>query len=652
MINEPEEIQADPNKCLHTFKKDLADSRNAKGTIENQIITWINLWEGSIEGGIADGRSRIVHKEVEKQGMTFVANAISPFINTKDVVRLNPTGASDFIQASMMEEILNFQFKRKFNGVGFIRDAIYQAIKEGTSCAKIGWSIKQDYDTYEEFVDNGEGEVEKVVTKVPRTIDSRPTAELVKIEDMFVDPSATNPEEAQYFIHKMTMTMSELRSLDTKYNPNGIYKDTDSIVIARDDNKSSLESYRYTQQNVNGMSTTKDYEDNPRKKVTVYEYWGNYDLDGSGIAEPCVCTWVGNTVIRLEENPMPDKKPPFSFFQFYKDPTKFWGFALAHINGNHQRVITAITRGLIENLAYSNNNMYAVKKGALDQVNRRLLERAKPNTVIEFNSNTAAEAIQPLQPLPVAPQVFSMYEMFKQEAEMVTGISKNMQGAQLSSYSTATESQITSGYGEKRMIEIMTRFVDSFLRPIIKKWIKLNEVYLDPKDIERITDAQGFQGWQLEADIDVDISVALSGLDGVKAQQITALVQAISPMVQSGQAPADIITKLISKQCDIWGFEDIAKELLTFQPKPDPAQQAQQQMEMQKAQADIEASKAQAQLAYSKAQSNQALDAHRNEKLAVDTAQKDAQLAHQQDQLQTKAQIDVIKMAHDHTQQS
>ena len=43
--------------------------------------------------------------------------------------------------------------------------------------------------------------------------------------------------------------------------------------------------------------------------MVMYEYWGNYDINDDGIAEPIVCAWVGSTVIRLELNPYPDKKP-------------------------------------------------------------------------------------------------------------------------------------------------------------------------------------------------------------------------------------------------------------------------------------------------------------------------------------------------------
>ena len=41
------------------------------------------------------------------------------------------------------------------------------------------------------------------------------------------------------------------------------------------------------------------FQDEPRKKVLVYEYWGNYDLDGDGIAEAIVCAWTDDTILRL-----------------------------------------------------------------------------------------------------------------------------------------------------------------------------------------------------------------------------------------------------------------------------------------------------------------------------------------------------------------
>ena len=52
------------------------------------------------------------------------------------------------------------------------------------------------------------------------------------------------------------------------------------------------------------------FTDATRKKVVAYEYWGFYDIDNDGTLKPFVATWIGDTMIRMEENPFPDGKIP------------------------------------------------------------------------------------------------------------------------------------------------------------------------------------------------------------------------------------------------------------------------------------------------------------------------------------------------------
>ena len=48
-----------------------------------------------------------------------------------------------------------------------------------------------------------------------------------------------------------------------------------------------------------------------KKKLLVCEYWGWLHCDGSRFAKPVVAAWVGDTLIRFEDNPHPDRLPPF-----------------------------------------------------------------------------------------------------------------------------------------------------------------------------------------------------------------------------------------------------------------------------------------------------------------------------------------------------
>ena len=94
----------------------------------------------------------------------------------------------------------------------------------------------------------------------------------------------------------------------------GRYKNVDQIP----DDSAIDNSYLNT-------SVVDTFKDPARRKVTVYEYWGNWDINGDGTKVPIVATWVGDTLIRLEENPYPDHKPPFVIVPYLPIANNIYG---------------------------------------------------------------------------------------------------------------------------------------------------------------------------------------------------------------------------------------------------------------------------------------------------------------------------------------
>ena len=165
------------------------------------------------------------------------------------------------------------------------------------------------------------------------------------------------------------------------------------------------------------------FEDKARKKVLVYEYWGNYDVNNDGITEQVVCAWVGDTIIRLEDNPYPDKKPPFIVVPFSSIPFQMYGEALAENIGDNQKVKTAITRGIIDNMAKSNNGQIGIRLGALDLANRKKFLQGKN---FEFKGTPADFWQGSFNQIPGS--VFDMLQLMNNEIESQTGVNAFSKG--------------------------------------------------------------------------------------------------------------------------------------------------------------------------------------------------------------------------------
>ena len=116
-----------------------------------------------------------------------------------------------------------------------------------------------------------------------KTVVNRPTAEVMENVDLFVDPTCRGDiSKAQFVVYRFKSSMSQLKE-------DGRYKNLDSI---------SSDSYQESNSLYEEPNTAKNFHftDDPRKEFEVFEYWGNIDRDGDGIAEPIVATWVHDTL--------------------------------------------------------------------------------------------------------------------------------------------------------------------------------------------------------------------------------------------------------------------------------------------------------------------------------------------------------------------
>lgn len=120
-----------------------------------------------------------------------------------------------------------------------------------------------------------------------------------------------------------------------------------------------------------------------RKRVVAYEYWGFWDIEGNGVLEPIVATWIGSTLIRLEKNPYPDGKLPFVLIPYMPVKRDMYGEPDAELLGDNQAVLGAVMRGMIDLLGRSANGQRGMPKGMLDALNSRRYRKVRiMNTIL------------------------------------------------------------------------------------------------------------------------------------------------------------------------------------------------------------------------------------------------------------------------------
>ena len=132
-----------------------------------------------------------------------------------------------------------------------------------------------------------------------------------------------------------------------------------------------------------------NFKDDPRTKFVAYEYWGYRDVDGSGMTTAFVATWVNNTLIRMEDNPYPDKKIPFVAIQYLPVRKSSYGEPDGALLEDNQAIIGAVTRGAIDLMGKSANGQKGMRQDALDSVNKR-----KYNTGEDYEFNPSVDPRQ------------------------------------------------------------------------------------------------------------------------------------------------------------------------------------------------------------------------------------------------------------------
>lgn len=580
----------DKNKLLNTLKADLTASKNLRQALDTKIATWKREYNGEPYGNEQENRSKIVSRDIKKQSEWQHAALIEPFVSTPDIVKANPVTAEDSEIAPKIEILLNTQFCRQFHRYNFMTKALKVLDQEGTVVVRTGWEYVEDtveelkevekpnpeFIMYQQAIQQDLADpsileqiqptiVEKIRVRRTKPVKNHPTAMICRNEDIFIDPTCQDDmDKCQFVIHRYETDMTTLKQA-------GIYKNLDKVVINDNPN--------YGDYNSPDSSAFK-FSDNPRKKLVIYEYWGNYDINNDGITEPIVCAWTDDVIIRLEDNPFPDKKPPFIVTPFSSVPFSLYGESNAELLSDIQKIKTAIYRGFIDNMALSNNGQKGIRKGSLDETNKR---RFLAGENFEFNTHPGDFFDGHFNELPGS--IFNVLSLMNNEAESITGVASfntGINGNSLGATATSVRGAIDSA--STRRLNIVRNISENLVKPLLRKWLAYDAVFLDEESQFRITNDEFIylRRDDLGANIDIDLSISTSDDNRAKAQELAFILQTVGPNEDPNMRKI-----LMAEIATLYRMPHLAKLIRDYAPQPDLYQQQQMQLQLQLMQAQI-----------------------------------------------------------------
>lgn len=590
------ENKIDKRKLLNDLKADFTAAKELRSELDTKIRKWKSEYNSELYGNEVEGKSKLVSKDIKKQSEWLLPGLLEPFVSTPDIIKASPVTPEDAEAAPKIEVLLNTQFCRQFNRYNFMTKALKVLDQEGTVVIRTGWELEEKSVEIMEEKEVPNPELQQAVAlaqqglidpralnQFPQTIKqqvktlktiavkNRPTAMVCRNEDVFIDPTCQDDmDNCQFVIYRYESDMTTLKK-------SGVYKNLDLIDL---------------KDNINGDYTTPDttnfkFRDNPRKKILVYEYWGNYDINGDGLAEPIVCTWVDDVIIRLQDNPFPDKKPPFIVLPFSFTPFSLYGEPNAELLSDVQKIKTAIYRGFIDNMALSNNGQKGIRKGALDYSNKK---RFLNGQNFEFNGTPNDFYDGKFNELPGS--IFNVLTLMNNEAESITGVASfntGLNGNSLGSTATSIRGAIDSA--TNRRLNLVRNISENLVKPLLRKWLAYDAEFLDEESQFRITNDEFvyLKKDDLGANIDIDLTISTSDDNQAKAQELAYMLQTIGPSEDPG------IRKIIMTEiARLYRMPQLARMIETYEPQTDPVaeQMRQLQVAMLQAQVNNEQSKA------------------------------------------------------------
>ncbi len=602
------------NSLLEDLKGNYKSSEKFKNDNDEDVSRWLDIYNSEPYGNEVKYKSQYVSSMTKQMVGWQLPSLVEPFTASEDIVTCEPATHDDVAMAEQAELLLNYQFTRNFPRFQFISDMMLKLMTEGTCFIKTSWEFEEREvtETIEEelpipmnpieesafmeamqaammqaqqagedpqavqmqFMEQVPTEiVEKEITYMKK-VRNRPTASIRELSDIRVDPTCRGDiQAAQFIIDDFETDLSSLRK-------DGRYKNLDEL-----EDQLTRDSTYIQRDNVDDSFT---YSDDPRKRFIVHEYWGNYDLDGDGIAEPVVVCWVGDTIIREEANPLDDGTKPFVRAVYTRKPGYIYGEPLAESIKDKQRIDSVLNRGIFDDMKRANNGQRGIKKGFTDTTNNTRFNQGK-----DFEYNTSLADVWEGKYTGINNSVFNVMEKNKQEADAIGGIKSFAHGTGGNSLgSTAAAVNATTTSSAKREMQIIRGVAEEAVIPMLEIWLAYDALFLDEEEVIRITSGEfaKIRKDDLDGNIDIKMSISTQEAKAMKADRLAFLMQTMGAGMPPEQA--NLIVADLMKINDMPHLAEAIANMPPPQPSPEQQEMQALQLELLKAQVQNEYAKA------------------------------------------------------------
>lgn len=605
---------------LLDLKEDLEGAQNSHDVTMSRIRHWTNLRDvtGSAAAPKVKGRSSIQPKLIRRQAEWRYSALSEPFNTGPNMFKANPATFEDANAAKQNGLVLNHQFRNVIDRVKFIDEYVRTAVDEGTVIVRTGWKRITKKTTKSEPI------FTYMETQTEEELNALEQATLLKVQDprAFLELPPEIQAAADYLIETKTPTVAQItgyEEVETEevlsnhptldlVNPENFFIDPSCegdvnkagfVVISFETSKAELiKDGRYknldavnwsgatilsTPDHITNTPNSFSFKDDLRKKIVAYEYWGFQPIDGTDELKPILATWVGDVMVRMEENPFPDEKPPFVVVPYLPVKRQLMGEPDAEILEDNQRVMGAVYRGMIDLMGRSANAQQGVAKGFLDVTNRRRYEQGQDYEFNPSNGDPRLSVYQHAYP-EIPNSAMTMIQLQNYEAEALSGVKAFSGGLSGDAYGDVAA-------GIKGMLDASAKREMNILRRLAKgmkqigiKIASMNGAFMSEVETVRITNTEFVQvkREELKGNFDLIVDIATAEVDMAKSQDLGFMLQTMGPTMDPAMS-----RMVLADIAELKQMPELAQKIRTYQPQPDPIAEQIKQLEVQKLQMEI-----------------------------------------------------------------
>jgi len=580
---------------------DFCESEIAEDRIKAQ-----RYFDGETDIGEEDGRSKVVSTKVRDTIRAIKPSLMRVFLSTDKPVEFVPRNQEDVAMAEQATKYMHYQFN-ELNGYRVLNDVFHDALIKKVGVAKVYWDTYQEQETFD-FQDLNEMEFSVLVNednvevlqhttkmvmemdefgmqiesprhdlKIARTVNrGKMCVESVPPEEFFIDRNSRSIDDYYVVAHRTEMRVGDLVAMGYDYEE--VY---DLSGLQHSDTFSEVEEYQ--RRGYEEDYSDEDVQDPSMRLVAVTEAYIKIDVNGTGIPTLHKVTLGGNQYKLLDYEPC--GHIPFAVFEVDPEPHTFYGRSVADLILNDQDAATAMLRGVLDNVALTNNPRVEIVDGAVN------VDDLLNNEIGGIIRVKQSGAVQP-QAVPfVAGQTLSALQYFDQQVEDKTGVTKASTGLSPDALQSTTATAVAATVqAQAAQVEVMARnLAEGGMRQMFKLMLKTMVENVDEEQMMRLQ-GQSYvpvdpRSWNLGMDVSINVGLGT----GREDQKVAVLNQALQMQIQifqsygpsNGMVSLSNIRNTLSDILAVNGVRNSERYFMPINPMMEQQMMAQQQQGQQ-----------------------------------------------------------------------